>query len=51
MMKMLIDERFKEKTEMTDDEFKVAVLKALEAIRAEIYQLNVDVNITWKGHR
>lgn len=36
---------------MSDEEFKVAVLKALEAIRAEIYRLNVDINITWRGDR
>jgi len=34
-----------------NEEFKKDVLKALKAIKEEIYQLNVDVNITWKGHR
>ena len=34
-----------------NEKFKKEVLNALEAIRAEIYRLNVDVNITWKGDR
>ncbi len=37
--------------DMSDAEFKMAVLKALEDIRLEIRQLNTDVNITWKGDR
>lgn len=48
------DNEFKEailKTIENNEKFKKDVLKALEAIRAEIYRLNIDVNITWKGDR
>lgn len=48
------DSEFKEvivRELVNNEKFKKEVLKALEAIREEIYRLNVDVNITWKGDR
>lgn len=34
-----------------NEKFKKDVLKALEAIREEIYRLNIDVNVIWRGDR